>query len=63
MVTDFEDFCTWVYVIIDDICQQIKSRFKRPGSKPKCSDSELIAMVFIGVAHGTSNSARCTTFT
>ena len=52
MVTDFEDFCTWVYVIVDDIWRQIKSSFKRPGPKPKCSDSELIAMVLIGEAVG-----------
>lgn len=52
MITDFEDFCTWVYVIVDDIWQQIKSGFKRPGPKPKCSDSELMAMVLIGETVG-----------
>jgi hypothetical protein len=52
MITDFEDFCTWVYVIVDDIWQQIAPLFKRPGPSPKCSDSELIAMVLIGEALG-----------
>ncbi len=52
MITDFEDFCTWVYVIVDDIWQQIAPLFKRPGPSPKCSDSELIAMVLIGETVG-----------
>jgi hypothetical protein len=52
MITDFEDLCTWVYVIVDDIWQEIEPYFKRPDPKPACSDSELIAMVLIGEAVG-----------
>jgi len=52
MINDFEDFCTWVFVIVDDICQEIAPIYKRPGPKPKCSDSELIAMTLIGECRG-----------
>lgn len=52
MITDFEDFCTWMYMIIDDIWQGIEPLFKRPGPKPICSDSELIAMTIIGECRG-----------
>jgi hypothetical protein len=52
MITDFEDFCTWAYVIVDDIWKPIAPLFKRPGPKPECTDSELIAMALIGECRG-----------
>jgi Transposase DDE domain len=52
MITDFEDFCTWVYVVVDDIWKPIAPFFKRPGPKPECGDSELIAMALIGECRG-----------
>ena len=52
MINDFEDFCTWMYMIIDEIWQEIEPLFKRPGPKPVCSDSELIAMTIIGECRG-----------
>ena len=52
MITDFDDFCLWVYVIVDDIWQQIAPSFKRRGPAPICSDSELIAMALIGECRG-----------
>ncbi|MCJ7624602.1 MAG: IS982 family transposase [Anaerolineaceae bacterium] len=52
MINDFEDFCTWVFVIVDDIWKEIEPIYKRPGPKPKCSDSELIAMTMIGECRG-----------
>jgi hypothetical protein len=49
MIADFDDFCTWMYTIVDDIWLQIASRFKRPGPKPTtCSNSELITMALVG---------------
>lgn len=48
MITDFEDFCTWVFVVVDDTLKQIAPLFRRPGPKPQCTDSELIAMCLIG---------------
>ena len=39
MINDFEDFCTWMYAITDDIWQQIAPLFKRPRLEPVCSDT------------------------
>ena len=52
MINNFDDFCTWAYVIIDDIWQQIEPLFKRPGPKPICSDSELLTMAIVGECRG-----------
>jgi hypothetical protein len=52
MITEFEDFCTWVYVIVDDIWKTVAPFFARPGPCPTCSDSELIAMSLIGECRG-----------
>ena len=49
MITDFDDSCTWMYTIVDDIWLQIGPQFKRPGPAPTtCSDSELITMALVG---------------
>jgi len=49
MIADFDDFCTWMYVLIDDIWQQIAPLYQRPGPAPStCSDSELITMAVVG---------------
>jgi hypothetical protein len=52
MLHSFEDFCTWVYVVVDDLYQQIAPLFARPGPAPECSDSELLAMALIGECRG-----------
>jgi hypothetical protein len=52
MIHDFDDFCTWMYVVVDDIWQQIAPLFKRPGPQPMCSDSELITMALVGECRG-----------
>lgn len=52
MINNFADFCLWVYVIVDDIWQEIAPLFDRPGPKPVCSDSELISMSLIGECRG-----------
>jgi len=52
MINDFEDFCLWVFVIVDDIWKQIAPLFKRPGPPPLCSDSELITMAIVGECRG-----------
>lgn len=48
MIADFDDFVTWMYVVIDDIWQQLRPLYQRPGPEPDCSDSELITMVIVG---------------
>ena len=52
MINDFEDFCTYMYMIVDDIFEQIAPLYKRPGPKPQCSDSELITMAIVGECRG-----------
>jgi hypothetical protein len=52
MITDFDDFCLWMYVVVDDIWQQVSPLFKRPGPPPECSDSELITMTLVGECRG-----------
>ena len=52
MITDFDDFCLWVYVVVDDLCQKLAAQRRRPGPQPGCSDSELIAMSLIGECRG-----------
>jgi hypothetical protein len=52
MINNFADFCTWVYVIVDDIWQDIAPLFDRPGPDPRCSDSELMSMALIGECRG-----------
>jgi hypothetical protein len=52
MITEFEDFCLWVYVVVDDVWKGVEPMFGRPGPAPGCSDSELIAMAIIGECRG-----------
>lgn len=52
MINDFNDFCTWMYVVVDDIWLKIAPFFKRPGPLPDCPDSELLAMALIGECRG-----------
>ena len=52
MINDFPDFCLWMYIIVDDIWQQIAPLFRRPGPEPLCSDSELLSMALIGECRG-----------
>lgn len=52
IIEDFADFCLTVYVIVDDICRQLEPMLKRPGPKPKCSDSELITMAIVSECKG-----------
>src|SRR5579859_1835761 len=52
MIRDFDEFSLWMYVIVDEIWQQIAPWFRRPGPTPVCSDSELITMVLIGECRG-----------
>ena len=48
MIDNFDDFCLWMYVLVDDMWQQIEPLFKRPGPQPECSDSELLTMALVG---------------
>ena len=52
MIADFRDFCVWMYVMVDDIWQEIAPLFKCPGPEPQCSHSEIMAMSLIGECRG-----------
>lgn len=52
MIDNFDDFCLYMYVIVDDVMRQIGVLLKRRGPAPECSDSELITMVLIGECRG-----------
>jgi hypothetical protein len=47
MIADFDDFVTWMFILVDDIWQQIGPLYRRPGPQPECSDSELITMAVV----------------
>src|ERR687885_1067187 len=53
MIADFDDFCLYVYCIVDEIYQQLAPVLHRPGPAPTTlSDSELIALALIGECRG-----------
>jgi hypothetical protein len=52
MIADFDDFCLWMYVVIDELWQHLAPLVGRPGPSPACSDSELITMVIVGACRG-----------
>lgn len=52
MIDNFDDFCLYVYVIVDDIMRQIAPILKKRGPTPDCSDSELITMAIVGECRG-----------
>lgn len=52
MIEDFDDFCLWMYVLVDDLWCEIAPLFQRPGPAPECSDSELLTMALVGECRG-----------
>jgi hypothetical protein len=52
-IHSFDDFCLWMYVMIDDWCQQEQRQLRRAGPKPTTgSDSEVLTMVLVGECCG-----------
>ena len=52
-IHSFDDFCLWMYVMIDDWYQQVQAQFQRPGPAPTTgSDSEVLTMVLVGECCG-----------
>ena len=52
MIAHVDDFCLWVYVLVDDMYKELEGHLRRPGPRPTCSDSELIAICLIGECLG-----------
>lgn len=53
MIAEFEDFCLWMYVVIDELWQQLPPAYKRrSGPAPGCSDSALLTLALVGACRG-----------
>ncbi len=52
MITHFDDFCLWVYVVVDEIWQTLAPYFAHPGPTSVCSDSELLTLALVGECRG-----------
>jgi hypothetical protein len=52
MITRFEDYCLWMYVVVDELWPGVMGQYRRPGPAPACSDSELVTMVLVGESRG-----------
>jgi hypothetical protein len=52
MITDFADFCTWMYVLVSDLYAPIAPAFQRPGPAPACSDAELLTIALVSECCG-----------
>lgn len=52
MIRDFDDLCTWMYVLISDLFAPLATHVNRPGPAPACTDAELITMAIVGECCG-----------
>lgn len=52
MIDNFDEFCLWTYVVVDDVWQQIAPWFRRPGPAPDCTDSELLTLALLEECRG-----------
>ena len=52
MIADCDDFCMWIYVLVDTFYQQLAPFVRRPGLASLCSDSELLTMALVGKCRG-----------
>lgn len=52
MIADFDDFCLWMYVVIDERWERLAPLFRRPGPAPACSESQRITMAIGGPCRG-----------
>jgi len=52
MIRDFDDFCLWTYVVIDELWRQLGPLVRRRARAPVCSDSELLTLAVAGECRG-----------
>lgn len=52
MIADFDDFCTWMYVLISDLFIPLAPLVARPGPAPACTDAEVMTMSIVGECYG-----------
>lgn len=62
MIADFEDFVTWIYVMVDDLWKQIAPLYRRPGPQPRTwSDSELMTVAIVSACRGWDRETQLAT--
>jgi Transposase DDE domain len=52
MIENFDDFCLWMYVVVDDVMQSIAPVLQRSGPAAEVSDSEIMTMALLGACRG-----------
>lgn len=56
MIREFDDLCTWMYLLISDLfaplAAPLAASVARPGPAPACTDAELITMAIVGACCG-----------
>ena len=52
MIDNFDDFCLWTYVVVDDLLLKLAPWLGRPGPAPACSDSEVLTLAIVGECRG-----------
>jgi len=52
MIDNFDDFCLWTYVVVDDLLIKLGPWLRRPGPAPVCSDSEVLTLALVGECRG-----------
>jgi hypothetical protein len=59
MIAEFDDFCLWAYVVVDQLWQQLPPDYEpTSGPEPDCSDSELLTMALVGECRGWAREAE-----
>lgn len=59
MIADVDDFCLWMYVMVDELWQQLPPTYKPSrGPGPGCRDSALIALALVGECRGWTREAE-----
>lgn len=53
-ITNFDDFCLWMYCMVDDMYKQVAPHCRpaKRGPAPICSDSELLTLALVGECRG-----------
>jgi hypothetical protein len=62
MLAQIVDLCTFVFVIVDDLWQEIGKQFPRPGFESEFSDSEVIALALIAEMLGFDRESQFLSF-
>ena len=55
--SNLETLWVVIYYYVDELYQQVKHLVKRPGSRPKLSDSEVLTICIVGQMMSNSESA------